>query len=149
KTGLRPGELAHLLIEDLDLDTGWLHVRGKPELGWRIKTGRDRSVPLIGELIEVLGGLLSGRFTGLVFLRPNFDPASLDAALDRAAMAARLQNRLADEQEQFGRSLTRPEQARLARSVWTEAGAIDPDRIRTSFIRITRAIGHPEATCPK
>ena len=36
KTGLRVGELVHLLIEDLDLDGGWLHVRNKVELGWRI-----------------------------------------------------------------------------------------------------------------
>lgn len=45
-TGLRPGELNHLLIEELDLDAGWLHVRNKPELGWWIKTRRERSVPL-------------------------------------------------------------------------------------------------------
>jgi len=40
KTGLRPGELIHLLIEDLDLDNGWMNVCNKPELGWRIKTRR-------------------------------------------------------------------------------------------------------------
>jgi hypothetical protein len=33
-TGLRPGELTHLLLpDDLDLDTGWLYVRNKPRLG--------------------------------------------------------------------------------------------------------------------
>ena len=37
KTGLRVGELAHLLIEDLDLEQRWLYVRNKAELGWRVK----------------------------------------------------------------------------------------------------------------
>jgi integrase len=34
KTGLRPGEAVHLLIEELDLSGGWLAVRNKPEMGW-------------------------------------------------------------------------------------------------------------------
>ena len=33
---------------------GWMHVRNKPELGWRIKTRRERSVPLVDELVAVL-----------------------------------------------------------------------------------------------
>ncbi len=56
KTGLRPGELVHLLVEDLDLEQGWLHVRNKPALGWLIKTVRERAIPLIPEL--VLGDFL-------------------------------------------------------------------------------------------
>jgi integrase len=32
KTGLRVGELVHLLIEDVDLDRGWLTVRTRPDL---------------------------------------------------------------------------------------------------------------------
>ncbi len=47
KTGLRPGELTSLLIEDIDLAGGWLRVQNKPELGWRTKTRRERQVPLI------------------------------------------------------------------------------------------------------
>src|SRR5260370_32362481 len=38
KTGLRVGELFHLLIEYFDLERGWLHVRNKTDLGWRVKT---------------------------------------------------------------------------------------------------------------
>jgi integrase len=72
KTGLRPGELVHLLVEDLDLDQGWLEVRNKPELGWRIKTRRQRSVPMAAEVVMVLRRMLSGRSTGPVFVRPRF-----------------------------------------------------------------------------
>ncbi len=74
KTGLRPGELAHLLIEDLDLDGGWLRVRNKPELGWRIKTRRERSVPLLGEVVTLLRAVIGHRTAGPVFLRQKFDP---------------------------------------------------------------------------
>jgi len=54
KTGLRIGELVHLLIEEMDLDEGWLQVRIKTEPGWRVKPGRERSMPLIPEVVSVL-----------------------------------------------------------------------------------------------
>lgn len=69
KTGLRVGELVHLLIEDLDLEGGWLNVRNKTELGWRIKTGQERVVPLLPEVVAVLRSVLGKRTAGPVFLR--------------------------------------------------------------------------------
>ncbi len=45
-SGLRVGELKHLSWDDVDLDGGWLHVRAKPDVGWRPKNGEDRKVPL-------------------------------------------------------------------------------------------------------
>jgi integrase len=46
-TGLRLGELTHLLLpHDVDLSAGWLHIRNKPALGWRIKTRNERTIPL-------------------------------------------------------------------------------------------------------
>ena len=71
KTGLRVGELTHLLIEDLDLDGGWLHVRNKTELGWRIKTGQERPVPLLPEVVAVLREVIGTRRAGPVFVRPK------------------------------------------------------------------------------
>jgi integrase len=38
---------------------------------------------------------------------------------------------------------------KTTRGVWRDAGAIKPDAIRTSFIGVTRAIGHAQASCPK
>jgi integrase len=67
-TGLRPGELTHLLLpEDLDLDAGWLHVRNKPELGWKVKTRNERSIPLTDEHVEILRHQLCDRDSGPVF----------------------------------------------------------------------------------
>jgi integrase len=150
KTGLRPGELAHLLIEDLDLDGGWLRVRGKPELGWRVKTGRDREVPLADELVDVLRRVVVGRPAGPVFLRPGLAAGGPPAVIaGRQGLAALVRRRLAEEATRRGQPPARADEARVARSVWRDAGAIDPDRIRSSFVRIARAAGRPEATCPK
>jgi integrase len=48
-----------------------------------------------------------------------------------------------------GRSLSRSEALQIALTVWRDAGAVKADTVRTSFVRIMRGLGHPEATCPK
>ena len=55
----------------------------------------------------------------------------------------------ADRQRAAGPAASRAELLRIARTVWRDAGAVKADAIRTSFVRVMRAIGHPEATCPK
>lgn len=145
KTGFRIGELTHLLIEDVDLDGGWCHVQNKVELGWRIKTGHERIVPLLPEVLAVLQRVIGTRTVGPVFLRER-----IAKRVDRIVGARReLERVLKIRRTERGRILTRGEEARLARSVWWDAGAIKADAIRTSFIRVMRAIGHPESTCPK
>jgi integrase len=150
KTGIRRGELAHLLIEDLDLTGGWMDIRGKPELGWSVKTGRERRVPLVPELVSVLQHLVGDRAAGPVFLRERFDrhsPHALDG--DRLSLSRLANERLKATAIEQGRTLSRREQATVLRSVWRDAGALDTDRVRTSFIKTARAAGVPQATCPK
>lgn len=55
-SGLRAGELCRLRWEEVDFGRGVIHVRWLPELGQhgRIKTGRERLVPICAELKEVL-----------------------------------------------------------------------------------------------
>jgi integrase len=150
KTGLRPGELAHLLIEDLNLEDGWLHVRSRPTLGWRVKTRRDRIVPLVDELVEVLRRVIRCRSAGPVFLRHRYSPdPDSTGLLNQEAMSRLHERRLASEAERLGRLMTRAEQAKVARGVWRDAGAIKSDQIRTAFVRTTRRIGQAAATCPK
>jgi integrase len=74
KTGLRVGELTHLLVEDVDLNTGWLHVRNKSALGWRVKTGSDRDIPLLPEVVTVLRRVVGARTAGPVCLRKRSEP---------------------------------------------------------------------------
>ena len=86
KTGVRPGEVIHLLIEDVDLANGWMHICNKAELGWRIKTRRERAVPLVEELVTVLGCVIGTRSAGPVFLREQFDARRAPlAGADRTA----------------------------------------------------------------
>ena len=76
-TGLRPGELTHLLLpDDLDLADGWLHVRNKASLGWRIKTRNEREIPLPPVLVEVLKHLIGSREAGPVFRQRRCQMAS-------------------------------------------------------------------------
>jgi integrase len=71
-TGLRPGELIHLLVEDLDFENGLLRIRSRPSLGWHIKTRCDRAVPIFEEFIKLLRRMLNGRESGVVFRRKRF-----------------------------------------------------------------------------
>jgi predicted nucleic acid-binding protein len=55
KTGLRVGELVHLLVEDVDLAGGWRHVRNKVELGWRVPVAPVSSVVVDTNLLVAAG----------------------------------------------------------------------------------------------
>ena len=54
KTGMRPDQVSHLLIEEVDFEIGWLHVRNKAEIGWLVKTREERDLPLCDALRAVL-----------------------------------------------------------------------------------------------
>jgi integrase len=148
KLGLRPGELVRLLIEDVDLPGGWLHVRSRPELGAPTKTRRERAIPLIAEIGVVLTQLIGDRTGGPVILRHKADVSRLPLAkCDARALAAAAQKRIAAAED--GELLDRREVARIQREVWRDAGATRLERIRTSFIRIADVCGLHDATCPK
>jgi integrase len=145
KTGVRVGELTHLLVEDLDLAGGWLFVRNKPDLGWRVKTGAERAVPLLPEVVTTLKRVIGGRPAGPVFLRPKFATAPPPLLADGRALAALLAGRLAAA----GSASSRAAAARLAATVWRDAGAVKTDAVRTSLIRVASLAGLVGATCPK
>jgi integrase len=146
KTGLRVGELIHLLIEDLDLEGGWLHVRNKTELGWRVKTGNQRDVPLLAEVVAVLRVVIGRRESGPVFLREKLTSPVLVGS--RQTLERILQERIADRRA-AGDPLRREEIQRLARRVWSDAGAVRAERLRQAFLRIMEKLNRPEASCPK
>jgi integrase len=145
-TGLRPGELCHLLLpEDLDLDAGLVRVRNKPQLGWQVKTRNQRDVPLLPELDAVLRRHLAGRSLGPVFLRrprrQGFRLANHSQIL--------LERELVARNISPGNSCDRANRERIARQVWHEAGALAEDRVRLEFIRVCRASGLEGQTAPK
>jgi integrase len=52
--GLREQEAAHLEWDDLDLKAAVLHVRSKPDEGFKIKDREERDIPLPAELVTTL-----------------------------------------------------------------------------------------------
>ena len=72
-TGLRPGELVHLLLpDDLDFDQRLLFVRTRVKLDWQVKTRNERAIPLVPCLAKVLQQLVGERCRDPVFLRRKF-----------------------------------------------------------------------------
>lgn len=150
KTGLRSGELIHLLIEDVDLENGWLHVRNKPELHWKIKTRRERSVPLIEEAVAVLRRVIGNRTAGPVFIRHQFDPLNSPLGnLDQMALQEELRQRISHADSGSVLTLSQTMEEKLARAAWREAGVIRSERVRTSFIRTAKSAGLKQSSCPK
>jgi integrase len=151
-TGLRPGELTHLLLpEDLDLQTGLLCIRNKPRLGWQVKTRNERDIPLVSVLVAVLRGVVGHRTTGPVFRRRRFG-AGHEPPLSGQPLSAveqELSNRIKRREAEEARPPGRAERLRLAKQVWRDAGAVKEDRIRQEFMAVTRKIGLREATAPK
>ncbi|HAH45102.1 MAG TPA: hypothetical protein DCM07_09660, partial [Planctomycetaceae bacterium] len=150
KTGLRSGELIHLLIEDIDLENGWLHVRNKSELHWKVKTRRERSVPLIEEAVAVLRRVIGDRTSGPVFIRHQFDAFSSPLGnLDQLELQELLQQRIAHADSGSGLTLSQTMEEKLAIAVWREAGVIRSERMRNSFIRTGKLAGLKQSSCPK
>lgn len=149
-TGLRPGELCHLLLpEDLDLEARLLRVRNKPLLGWQVKTRNERDVPLVPALADVLRLHLGQRQFGPVFRRRNHSGRPRVGVGDRTALEQGLAQRLAAEEALAGRPLSRATRDRAARRFWRGLGALREDRVRLEFLRLAGAIGLPGCTAPK
>jgi integrase len=147
-TGMRPGELGHLLIEELDLAAGWLHVCNKADLGWEVKTRNQRRIPLITESIMLLRRLIGVRERGLVFVRPQFGSRPThQLGLNRKKMVALQEEPIAQLDQQ--KRQDRIARQRISMSAWRDVGLVDSDQIRRSFLRVACRADREEATCPK
>jgi integrase len=149
-TGLRPGELCHLLLpDDLDLESGILRVRNKPRLGWQVKTRNQRDIPLMPELTAALRRHLSGRKEGPVFRRRLWGEARCPFDATPLAAERELDRRVAAKEAVSGVPVTRADRNRLARRLWREMGVVREDRVRLEFIRVASEIGLSDQTAPK
>jgi integrase len=151
-TGLRPGELTHLLLpDDLDLDQGWLMVRNKPTLGWQVKTRNQRRIPLVPEAAQLLRCVIGNRCSGPVFLRrllATREAAAWWAEQSQAELEAEVQRRVESKALLAGQ-VTRADRRRICRRLWVEMGAVKEDRLRNEFMGLTRRIGVAQLTAPK
>ena len=151
-TGLRPGELVHLLLpSDLDLETGWLRIRNKPLLGWQVKTRNERDIPLVPVLAEVLRRSLGDRRSGPVFIQRRCCDSHVPPLIDRNAKALQqeLSRRLTRIEGSSTEPITRAHRLDIAKTIWRDIGALKEDWVRIEFRRITRSVGWPEITAPK
>jgi integrase len=143
-TGMRPGELVHLLVEDIDLDAGVAHVRNKPELGWRVKTRQQRSIPLLDELRQLLELTIGNRCHGPVFQRRRF---ANSAPPPMSALAVE-QLKLEAAQRVDGAADRRTRDASL-RQLWTSMGRARPPGRRARRIWANAAVGSSKNITPK
>jgi integrase len=149
-TGLRSGELCHLLLpHDIDLHEGLLHICNKPRLLWKVKTRNERCIPLHPVLVKVLTSHLGNRKYGPAFLRRKYD---FDQFPTYAHSLNSLENELRErikshssEQNEVSRSAQR----KVAQGLWLDIGALDEDMIRRQFIRLTKQMGLAECSTPK
>ena len=151
-TGLRPGELVHLLLpDDLDLESGWLHIRNKPQLGWQVKTRNERDVPLTSILREVLHDLLGERRTGPVFRQRRCDADHRPPLNGSSAksLEQELLRRVTHQETSSPDALTRAARLQVAKTIWRDLGALKEDWVRIEFKRVTKLIGLAEVTAPK
>ncbi len=149
-TGLRPGELVHLLLpEDLDFERRLLFVRNRVKLDWQVKTRNERAIPLVPCLAKVLQQLAGDRRRGPVFLRQRFCTDRMPSWSGIPAAEAELTRRIQQCELEAGETISRTERSRLARTLWTEMGIVKTDRIRTEFMRLTKVIGQSDLTAPK
>src|SRR4051812_22298336 len=152
-TGLRPGELCHLLLpDDLDMGEGVLRVRNKPKLGWQVKTRAERDVPLVPVLADALRVSRGGRNDGAAFRQPRCGRRCHIPPLaggSEQELEAEAESRLAAEQLKLGHGQLRSERLAVLRTVWRDVAALKEDRIRIEFIRVARRAGIRHATAPK
>ena len=151
-TGLRPGELVHLLLpDDLDLAAGWLRIRNKPQLGWQVKTRNERDIPLVPVLQNALRQLIGKRETGPVFLQRrcfvDYQPPLADRG--RHWLEQEVVPRLAAQERTARESTSRLDRQAATHTIWRDLGALKEDWIRSDFMQLTKAIGLPEITAPK
>jgi integrase len=151
-TGLRPGELTHLMLpDDLDLSGGWLHVRNKPALGWRIKTGNERVIPLHPLLVDVLKLQVGSRETGPLFCRRRCNEgfAPLLAGFTADMLQREAVRRIAELESTGSAEMSRRQKQAIARTIWRDSGALREEWVRIEFMRLTNAIQLQHITAPK
>jgi integrase len=145
-TGIRPGELTHLLLpDDVDLSEGWLNICNKPQLGWQVKTRNQRRVPLLPEVAAMLKVMIGEGTVGPVFMRRGFckdvrNPMQILPGGDQPTSG-----------EQSGDHEIGSRQAHrgATRRWWREIGAIRETHLRNEFMKVTAAIGLTHITTPK
>ncbi len=150
-TGMRPGELCHLLLDDVDLGAGVIRVRNKPRLGWQIKTRCERVIPLHPFLVAELRRHIGDRRAGSLFEQKRvgrgFAPPLRSHTIEMLERESA--RRVAVAERRAGQLLERDAVLAIQRRMWRDVGSIDEDDVRAAFTRVCRMVGMPHQTAPK
>ncbi len=150
-TGMRPGELCHLLLDDVDFDAAVLRIRNKQRLGWQIKTRSERAIPLHPFLVDQLRRHVGDRRTGSLLEQKRcgrgFEPPLRTCSFEMLERESA--QRVATAERLAGKPLDRNEVLAVQRRIWRDIGSIDEDDVRHAFIRVCGLIGMPHQTAPK
>ena len=142
--GMRVGELTHLLIEDVNLEAGTLHIRSKPHLFWRVKTGRERMLPVFEEMKPLLIEAIGARKAGFVFL--NKGEGAGKSTLKSILTPKAFQDHLKQVAAGVGPEATEKQQRRSVVEFCRSVGQIPEKRIRDEFMKVTVKIGREDLT---
>jgi integrase len=141
--GLRPSELCYLFGNPDDRHG--LDVVCRPELDYRTKGGRDKRLPLVPPLPELLYGNGKGRPSGLLYLRRCAVEGSGRIRLlasTREELVAEFERRCKQD-----RVHTAADRRRVRDQVLRDAGGMNYDHIATEFQKLHRQLKWPrEAT---
>jgi integrase len=151
-TGIRPGELCHLLLpHDIDWEAGLLKIRNKPRLGWQVKTRDEREIPLIEPLLKLLRRHVGDRDAGPVFLQRRYCAGSVPAIgfVDEQQLQRLVEEATEERQLHENRVVGSKTRHSLQKSHWRQAGALRPERIRNEFIRCCDEAGLAGFSCVK
>ena len=151
-TGMRSGELCHLLIKDVDWGARIIHIRNRSDLGWKTKTRNERRVYLIDGLLDVIRQAVGKRRYGPIFLARKYAEGGAEPPLVGMCvpgLAAELRARAAAAVGRNGHGSPREVTDREAKHLWRDMGASNPRDVRREFMRVTKKMGRPDLTCPK
>ena len=152
-TGLRPGELVHLLLAGrLDLETGWLRIRNKPRWAGRSKRATSGIFLWCPVLTRFCGTALADRRTGPVFRAtalPQWPYADHCWTAILKSLEQELSRRCRDGKRQRREPLTRADAPESGEDDLAGSGALEGRLVRKEFMQITKSDRLAEITAPK
>jgi len=145
--GLRAGELAHLLISDVDLNGDRFFIRSKPFMLWYTKTNRERVLPIIPQVKPLFEKLIGNRKEGFLFLsrlhtkglRETYEFAGREK-LESCISA------MVDELKEGKSSLSDEELFNITGRVLHKLGKVREDKIRLEFMDAASKSGRSDVT---
>ncbi|WP_417849315.1 hypothetical protein [Thalassoglobus sp.] len=134
--GLRASEPCLIFREDLD--TEWLRIIGRPELGYDTKGLRDKRLPLSPELYEFLTSSSREETCLLLTRRTIFEER--EQVTEPASSVTDLVDRYRQQCERE-RHPSATSRARISQHLFKEAGGLDYDHIDREFRTVAGKLG--------